>query len=244
MEEYVSRIEEAIARNQSIVILCNCAVRYSGRAESLLPDGDRIIIIKSDNTVLVHQPAGNNPVNYMKPATSIKATVEENKLVLHSHNPLLKEYMDIAISKIYSLDSRRLEDPASIVVNGTERDMADMLYKNPGLIEDGFKPMSMEEHTKYGFIDLFGYDKNNLLTVVECKRYAGDLKAVDQLRRYVEKVKASKGLERVRGVLACPSISPNAERMLRDFGFSFVKVNPPKYLEKFGKSQRSLAHFS
>ncbi|MFH1510350.1 MAG: endonuclease NucS domain-containing protein, partial [Candidatus Woesearchaeota archaeon] len=67
--------------------------------------------------------------------------------------------------------------------------------------------------------------------------------AVDQLRRYVEKVKASKGLEKVRGILAAPSISTNAQMMLQDFGFSFVSIKPPRYLEKYGRSQTSLSNY-
>ena len=118
-----------------------------------------------------------------------------------------------------------------------------MLYNNPEMIEEGFRPLSMEEHTKYGFIDVFGYDKENVLTVIECKRYSGDLKAVSQLRRYVEKIKSAKGIENVRGVLACPKMSDNALKMLTDFGFEFKSVKPPKYLEKFDKKQRSLGHF-
>ena len=37
--------------------------------------------------------------------------------------------------------------------------------------------------------------ENKTLTIVECKRYTGDLKAVSQLRRYVEKIKSSKGID-------------------------------------------------
>ncbi|MFH1473370.1 MAG: endonuclease NucS, partial [Candidatus Aenigmatarchaeota archaeon] len=219
MEEYIPRIEDAVSKNETLVIACRCVVTYSGRAESFLPAGDRLVIIKSDHTVIVHQPSGNNPVNYMKPATTIKAAIEDGKLAVHSHNIMLKDYMDVLIETVYFLNSHRLEDGASIVVSGTEADMAQMLYKNPNLVEKGFKPVSMEEQTKYGFIDVFGYDKNNILTIVECKRQVADLKAVDQLRRYVEKVKASKGLEKVRGILAAPSISTNAQMMLQDFGF-------------------------
>lgn len=215
MQGFIPRIEEAVSKNETVVIACRCTVSYSGRAESFLPAGDRIVIIKSDNTVIVHQPTGNNPVNYMKPATAIKVTFDDSLLTIHSHNSPLKDSMDIVIEKVYFLDSHHLEDGASIVVTGTERDMADMLYRNPHLIEQGWKPVSLEEQTKYGFIDVFGYDKNNVLTVVECKRQPADLKAVDQLRRYVEKVRQSKGLSSVRGILASPAISPNAERMLR-----------------------------
>jgi len=53
----------------------------------------------------------------------------------------------------------------------------------------------------------------------------------------------AKGLKQVRGILAAPRITANAEKMLNDWGFSFVKVLPPKYLEKFNAAQSSLEEF-
>jgi hypothetical protein len=79
--------------------------------------------------------------------------------------------------------------------------------------------------------------------VIECKRYRGDLSAVTQLRRYVEKIKEAKGVDNVRGILICPKISPNALRMLQDCGFSFKAVNPPNYLERYDKGQKRLDGF-
>jgi hypothetical protein len=237
------KLEESLKRNETVVFGCSCSINYSGRAESFLPLGDRIIIIKADKTLLVHQPEGSNPVNYMKADSSHKIVIDEDGVFLKSRNLALKEYLDIKIEKIYFFNYSRLEDSQSIMINGTEKDMTSMLYNNPELIESGFKPLSNEEHTKYGFIDIFGYDKDNILTVVECKRYIADLKAVDQLRRYVEKIKKSKGLAKVRGVLAAPSISPNAKQMLQDFGYKFVSVRPPKFLERFDKKQKTLDGF-
>ncbi len=243
MQSHADRIQEAVSRNESVVIAARCKVRYSGRAESFLPLGDRIILIKADNTLIVHQPEGNNPINYMKPRSSFDIHCEDQKLFLNAKNSPLKEFLDIEISRVHFLNSHALEDGHSIILNGTEKDMSDMLFDNPELIEKGFKPLSREEHTKYGFIDLFGYDKNKILTVIECKRFTADLKAVDQLRRYVEKVKKSKGLKEIRGIIAAPGISANAEKMLKDWGFSYVCVNPPKYLERHDKNQSKLDWF-
>ena len=39
-------------------------------------------------------------------------------------------------------------------------------------------------------------------------------------------------------------ITSNAEKMLTDWGFSFVVVHPPKYLEKYDKKQQRLHHFT
>src|SRR3989344_6056761 len=155
----------------------------------------------------------------------------------------IKEFMDIHITKIFSLNEFELDDTKSLVLQGTEKDLSDMLFKNPELIEPGFNPLSQEEHTKYGFIDIFGYDKNNILVIVECKRFTADPKAVDQLERYVRKIKASKGLQKVRGILAAPRISPNALQMLKDHNFEFLSIIPPKYLEKYLHDQKQLNDF-
>jgi len=239
------KINESFQKNETIVFSTNCSIKYSGRAESFLPDGDRIIIIKSDGTLLVHQPKGNNPINYMKENTEHRLVKNEKGLFLLSQNPALKEFMDIKLNKVHFINSQYLIDEKKIEISGTEKDMAEMIYRNPGLISHDFRPLSMEEHTKYGFIDVFGHDRNNTLVIVECKRYKGDLSAVTQLRRYVEKIRKSKGLEKgkVRGILACPGISPNARKMLEDWGFEWKQLTPPNYLERHDKKQKKLGEY-
>lgn len=243
MEDYAVKINESVSKNQSLVIAARCKVRFNGRAESFIEEGDRIILIKPDKTLIVHQPQGNNPVNYLKPGASHKAIVVDGLLNIKSRNLQLKEYMDITISKVHFFNSCTMEDSCSVVVSGTEKQMSDMIYQNPELIEPGFRPLSREEHTKYGFIDVFGYDKNNVLTVIECKRFSADLKAVDQLRRYVERIKKSKGLKVVRGMIASPLISSNAKKMLEEFGFEHKQISPPKYMERYDKNQKRLDSF-
>ena len=236
-------IKNALRKNESLVFSCRCTVHYSGCSESFLAEGDRIVIIKSDNTVIIHQPTGNNPINYMKPGASFVVEKEKETFKLKCQNLALKEYLDIAISRVFFFNSHKLDDGQSIQIQGTEKDMAEMIYYNPSIIEEGFKPVSMEEQTKYGFIDVFGYDKENTLTIIECKRYSADLSAVQQLRRYVEKIKSSKGVTFVRGILAAPKITANALKMLTDWGFEFKSITPPKYLEKFNRSQKTLINF-
>ena len=222
MDEKITKIKEAIKKNQVIVIGCKCEIDYSGRAESHLSMGERLILIKADHALLVHQPEGNAPVNYMKPETKHSVTLENGQIHLQSRNQTLKEYLDIKINKILFVNSSELKDGQKIQLAGSEKDMSEMIYNNPSLISKDFKPVSMEEHTKYGFIDVFGHDSKNNLVIVECKRYIGDFNAVQQLRRYVEKIKSLRGVENVRGILACPKMTPNADKMLQDFGFEFV----------------------
>ncbi len=243
LEEYALLLQDAVNRAETVVFACSCTIRYSGRAESFLNLGDRLILIKNDGALLCHQPIGNAPINYTKPGTTHTFRLEKGKLVLVSNHLLQKEKITVTIDKIHFFNSHKLEDGQTISVVGTEDDMSDMIYENPNLIEDGFRPVSQEEQTAYGFIDVLGVDKHGVLTIVECKRYSAELSAVTQLRRYVEKVMVSKGITKVRGILAAPKITENAKKMLEDWGFEFKSINPPKYFEEHTKKQSRLDGF-
>ncbi len=243
MELDIAAFNEALGRNSVIILSCLCEIHYSGRAESFLGSGDRVIIIKADKTILIHQPVGSNPINYMKEGTGISAALESGKIVLRCHNIPLKEYLDILISRLHSFQQLQLADSGKIQLVGSERDMSDMIYGSPSLIEPGFRPLSREEHTTYGFIDVFGYDRNNSLVVVECKRYSADFRAVEQLQRYVAKIKQLKGVDKVRGIIAAPEISANALQMLKDNNMEYRSISPPKFLERFNRCQKRLGEY-
>ena len=240
--EFLEMLEKALNTNSSIVFFAHCNIRYSGRAEAYIPDGDRIIIIKADKVLLIHQPENGNPVNYLKAGAIINTEKKENHLLLRAQQA--QDYLEVEIHRVYDAITRKLEDGQKQIIAGTEKDMSDMIKDNPQLIEPGFKPLSREEHTKYGFIDVFGYDKNNNLVIIECKRYTASLQAVTQLRRYVEKMKELRGIENVRGIIAAPSISANALEMLQRWGFEWKRVKPPKRLERYDKKQSSLNNFT
>ncbi|MBI5398555.1 endonuclease NucS [Candidatus Woesearchaeota archaeon] len=243
MQSFLSQIESALAKNETIVIGCSCEITYSGRAEAFLQLGDRLIIIKSDKALLVHQPTGNAPINYMKPDSSHSIIQQDSAVWIKSKNLPLKEYLDVCIHAIHFVSSHPLKDGQKLELVGSEKDMSEMIYKNPSLIDPDFKSVSMEEQTKYGFIDVFGTDRNGNIVIVECKRYCADLGAVTQLRRYVERIKEIKNTDKVRGIIAAPKITPNADKMLKDWGFEFRAVSPPKYLERYRKDQKRLDGF-
>jgi RecB family endonuclease NucS len=245
LTDFKVKFAEAIARNESIVFFCNCEIVYSGRAEAFLARGDRIIVVKADNTLLVHQPEGGNPINYMRPNSKIGLHEVNNHLLLKAQNLDSKDYIDMEIFRVHSFMSHKLEDGIKQELAGNEKDMSDMIKDHPELISPDFKPLSREEHTKFGFIDVFGHDQKGNMVIVECKRYTASLQCVTQLRRYVEKISELKGLslERVKGVLASPTISPNALDMLKKWGFEWKQVNPPKRLERYNKDQKTLGVF-
>ena len=241
MEGVIERLKSAVLGNHTILLVGLCSVEYDGRAESFLPEGERVILVKADKSLQIHQPIGSTPVNYMKEGAMHRFSEEKKALVIQSS--LGKERLAIRMKRIQHLVTQKLEDGQEIVLRGNEKDMSDYIYKNPLVIEEGFTPVSREEHTKYGFIDVFGHDRQGNLVVVECKRFKADPSAVTQLRRYVERIKKSKGISKVRGILAAPLISKNALLMLTDWGFSFKKVEPPHYLQKDKKDQARLDRF-
>lgn len=236
-------LQEGLAKRYACIVSARCTARYSGRAESFLDEGDRIVFIKPDTTILLHQQAGSQPVNWMPGNTVHKIEASKDKLILTSSRIAPPEKLIIEMSKIFFINTMKMEDSEKISTQGTEKHMAEMIYKNPSLISKDFKPVSMEEQTKYGFIDVFGHDGKGVLTIVECKRYNADLGAVTQLRRYVEKMKKDKGLKKIKGVIAAPKISANALKMLQDWGFKFVEVEPPKHFEEKKKNQATLEGF-
>ncbi len=236
---FKDKVEETLRTNGVLAAFLRCKVTYSGRAEAELDWGDRLVVIKGDNTLLIHQPINGNPINYLRPGSKIG--FEDHTLV--ASNMESKDSIIVEIDKVYDCISRRLEDGVKQILAGTEAEMSDYIRDNPKLISPDFTPLSREEHTKYGFIDVFGHDKTGTLIIVECKRYAASLDAVTQLRRYVEKMKELRGTQKVSGVIAAPKITPNAEKMLKDWGFRFCTVEPPKRLEKHKKNQKRLGEY-
>lgn len=243
LREFRERTESALAAREVVIAMTHCAVTYDGRAETFLARGDRILIIKSDRSLLIHQPSGTNAINYMKKDTEISFDHADGHLLLHACNRKEKAWLDIEIFRVYETIAGRLEDGQDIQLQGDERSMSDHIRANPILIDTEFRPLAREEQTDVGFIDVFGHDGQGNLLVVECKRVTASLSAVDQLRRYVERVKQIRGTEDVVGFLAAPGITPNARQMLEGYGFLFVQVDPPRRLRRWRRDQKSLVDF-
>ena len=243
MQSKIFQLQSGITSKKLVVCAVSCEVTYQGKAETSLAKCDRLIIIKPDGTILIHQPEGNNPINYMKSGTEYTIKWEPPNVVLNAVHIKNSEKLNIIMDQIYFLNSSNLTDAEKIKLSGNEKDMSNMIYANPSIVEHGLIPVNREEQTKYGFIDVLCTDKNNYLVVIECKRFKADLAAVSQLRRYVEKIKTSKGITSVRGILVAPAITSNAMAMLKDWGFNFILIEPPKFKEHIKKTQTKIDEY-
>lgn len=240
---FIDEFERARASHEMLVLFCSCEIVYSGRAEAFLPRGDRLIVIKQDGVFLIHQPEKGNPINYLKTGAELLLEKHEGHLMIKGKYLPNKEFLDVEIFTVYDAMRRRLEDGQEQVLQGSEADMSDHIRDNPSLISKGFRPLSREEHTTVGFLDVFGHDGNGSLVVVECKRYTAGLSAVSQLHRYVEKIKELRGTQQVKGVMASPKIAPNALEMLKQYGFEWRMVAPPMRHARHDRRQTALATF-
>ena len=240
-------VEAGLEKGEFICIYCTCSIKYSGRAESFLDFGDRLIMIKQDRSVLIHQPENGNPINYIRGPAEIHVEMQEtldndaDHVFFRARNK--EDLIEVYITDVHDTMTRRLEDGQKQELSGSEAEMSDMIKENPEVISEDFQPLSREEHTKYGFIDVFGHLGDGTLAIIECKRYTAGLAAVTQLRRYVEKMKSLKGIETVTGIIAAPAITANALEMLHDWKCSFARVEPPKRNVRKKKAQKSVSDF-
>src|SRR5438270_7878628 len=110
------------------LLVAGCSVRYSGRLSATLDEALRLIIFKSDGSVLVHADSGGyKPLNWMTPPT----VVEESGT--SSEDDCDRR---IVVRKRAGASEDRLEILISEVVSDSEHDMGSP-DESPGLAKDG-----------------------------------------------------------------------------------------------------------
>ena len=76
-------IEKAFAQTKNLIVAGNCHVHYAGRANSTLEPGERLLIIKSDGSLLVHRPVGYEPVNWQPAGSVFHVEIKDDELEVH-----------------------------------------------------------------------------------------------------------------------------------------------------------------
>ncbi|NJE26364.1 DUF91 domain-containing protein [Thermococcus sp. MV5] len=236
--DIIELFSKALSTEAIVTIFAHCKVFYDGRAKSELGPGDRVIIIKPDGSFLIHQREKREPVNWQPPGSSVSLDVREDKLVLRSVRRKPKEILEVELIDVYLFSYFQAEDYEALALVGSEAEMADLVFENPGLIEDGFKPLFKEKSIRHGIVDLLGKDKDGNIVILEFKRRRADLHAVSQLKRYVETMREE--YEKVRGILVAPSLTSGARRLLEKEGLEFKKLNPPKQEKSRKGRQKTL----
>jgi len=234
-EEAKNLIEKAFVQRRTLIISGNCKVDYTGRANSKLELGERLLIIKSDGSVLVHRPVGYEPVNWQPSGSVFYAQIKDDILEVHAARQKPKENVKVQFTKIYTVTSILLLDAGEFILNASEEDMHRAILLRPEIIEEGFKPISWEKKVEPGFVDVYGMDKTGKLVVIEVKRKTATKEAVLQLTKYIEAIK-HKADRQIRGILAAPSLCKEAQTLLESRELEFKELDPKKCAEILKKS--------
>ncbi|MGF7118281.1 endonuclease NucS [Methanobacterium oryzae] len=225
-QEFLDFINEALSKRAFVIIVACCSIEYRGRATSRLGSGDRTILIKADGSFLVHQDHNLEPVNWQPPNCKFTTKIEDDKVHILGIRRNPNESLEIQINKSYLASYHIGEDSKTLKLAGYEEDMREMIFKNPELIENGFRVTSREYSVSSGFIDIMGKDKTGNLVVIELKSRRAGVNAVKQLKRYFDDFSDHKKF--VRGILVAPSITEDALELLEEFQMEFIALEPPK----------------
>ncbi|HVO37065.1 MAG TPA: endonuclease NucS [Candidatus Acidoferrum sp.] len=243
IEEAEKTAKEAISQHKTLIIVGRCWVHYLGRARSKLELGERILIIKSDGSLLVHRSVGYEPVNWQPSGCVLYAEVKSGVLIIRAVRQKPAESVKVFFDQIQLLSAFSLVDAGEFSLYASEEDMHKAILLKPSLLEEGFKPISYEKHVEPGFVDVYGIDKNGKLVVVEVKRKTASKEAALQLAKYIDAVKTKADRE-VRGILAAPHLAKDVQRVLVTLGLEFKSLDPRKCAETLRRARtRKLAEF-
>jgi len=218
-------------RHATILIIGECEVDYTGRASSRASNSWRLIIIKEDGTVLIHESVGREPINW-QPNSYVTTELKEDTLIIRALRLRPREELVIRLRGECEALIAKL-GTGKFIMSGTEKDVIEFLANNPKIIDEKAELVSREVPTPHGRIDLVLRGRDNTLILVEIKRDVADVEAVFQLRRYVEYY-TSLGVSNVRGIIVAQSLTPTARKLLSDFGLEYrcIKVSEGNVYEK------------
>jgi RecB family endonuclease NucS len=222
--KFIEKYHKSKPDKTILLIIGDCMIDYRGRARSFLDWGERIIIIKQDGAVLVHQPIMREPVNWQPSGSKTDFNADEEYLVLRCRHSRPPEKMKITFRNLKLVATSTLFDKAKLIISGMETDVVNEIISNPGVIEDGLRISKREKHVKSGMIDLFGYDCNHVPVVIEVKRSLATISAVQQLRMYVKDIKKDVDTAKVRGILCAPRIPDMVKKLLNDYDLEWKEV--------------------
>jgi RecB family endonuclease NucS len=243
VEEAAKFVKEAVSERKAVILVGNCWVDYKGRASSKLEPGERIVLIKEDGSVLVHRPAGYEPVNWQPAGCLFQTRVTGDVLRVRAIHRRPSESVNISFDRVYLLSAMSLFDRGEFSLYASEEDMKRAILLDPSLLEVGFEPISHEKKVEPGFVDIYGVDIDGKLVVVEIKRKTAGKNAVLQLAKYVNFVKATVNRE-IRGVLVAPRLAKGVQKLLATLGLEFKALEPKKCGEILRRTEtRRLADF-
>lgn len=201
------------------LIVARCEVVYQGRLNAFLPESTRLVMLKSDGSVLVHADAGGyRPLNWMTPPTIVEEA--DGAIVVRKRD----ERLEIRLLEVLSDVSHEMGEAAALEKDGVERDLQELLADQPAALGEDLRVVRREWPTDIGPVDLMCRDGDDGWVAVEVKRIA-TIDAVEQLSRYLERLRLESTLADCRGILAAQRVKPQAATLAEARAIRCVEVD-------------------
>lgn len=224
LRESANKIINAREAGKMIILCCHCSILYNGSVESNVKSAVRTIMIKPDNTLLVHSFKNYKPINWQTSNSEITIELNQNnELVITSING--GDKLVVTCYEIHKSIHYEPPENDSKTIVGTENDMHDAIINNPSLVEEGLTELEHEKEISVGNIDIYAIDAENNPVIIEVKRRKAQRKHIDQLNRYVNGYMNEYG-EKARGVLVAPDITTSTKQAIKDSDYSFCQLEP------------------
>ena len=211
------------------LIVARCEVAYIGRLTTALPEAVRLLMLKADGTFMVWADGGGpnvKPLNWMTPPTVLEEQTDADGrltgLVVRKHSR--EDRVEISIEEVLSDIEHPLDVLASLEKQGLERELQELLADVPQWCGEGFRLVRREWPTDIGPVDLMCRDGQDEWVAVEVKRIA-TITSVEQLTRYLERIRVDPALGSCRGVLAAQVIKPQARVLAQARGIDCVEID-------------------
>ena len=210
------------------LIVARCEVAYSGRLSAHLPEAVRLLMIKADGTFMVWSDRDGyrvKPLNWMTPPTVIEHDGEPpERIVVRKRAGKTEDRLDIRLVEILSDVEHDMGEAAALAKDGVERDLQLELAGRPDVLGDGLHLVEREWQTDIGPVDLMCRDRDGEWVAVEIKRIA-TIDAVEQLSRYLERIRTLPGMAACRGILAGQKVVKQARTLADSRGLGWVEVD-------------------
>ena len=202
------------------IVIARCSVTYEGRLSASLPEATRLIMMKADGSISIHSDdRAYKPLNWMNPPCTV-AIEPDRWLVCNSKG----EKLEILLHEIHQDIEHAMGFDPGLTKDGVEAHLQELLAAAPDRIEQGLTLVRREYETGIGPVDLMCRDAEGRAVAIEVKR-VGELNAVDQLTRYLERLALDSRLGGLRGILVANAIKPQAAVLARDRGIATVVVD-------------------
>ena len=207
------------------LLVARCEVTYTGRLTAHLPESTRLLMIKEDGTFMVWSDSGGakvKPLNWMTPPTAIEE--EDGRILVRKRAGKTEDCLDIRLVEVLSDVSHEMGEAAGLEKDGVERDLQEVLAARPEVLADGLRLERREWPTDIGPVDLMCRDEAGGWVAVEIKRIA-TIDAVEQLARYLERIRVDPAKAACEGILAAQQLKPQAVTLAEARGIRCAQVD-------------------